>query len=163
MWYSRKGKNIVRAYKSFQGVGAGDGVGRWEDWLQRAEREFLMLREEYSSLIVVIIIWLPTLLQLFSSPFFFFFFFLFIAKPAEYGSSQARSWIGAAAGTYTTVMGNPGSLTDWARPWIQPTSLQRQHRFLTWWTAMGTSAFLIAHLLTWVNFTLCELYLNKGI
>ena len=65
------------------------------------------------------------------------FFFLFRAAPLAYGSSQARSQIGAVAtdiaglchihsntmsATYITVDGNIGSLTHWAGPGIKHTS-----------------------------------------
>ena len=61
---------------------------------------------------------------------------LFKSAPAEYGSSQARELnrscscqpmpqpqqrrIWTASVTYTTVHGNTGSLTHWARPAIEP-------------------------------------------
>ena len=64
----------------------------------------------------------------------FFFLFFFRAAPVVYGSSQAGSWIRAAAAsllhshskarsephlpTYTTAHSNAGSLTHWARPEI---------------------------------------------
>ena len=50
----------------------------------------------------------------------FFVFCLFRAAPTAYGVSQTRGWIGATSATYTTALGNTGSLTHWARPGIKP-------------------------------------------
>ena len=66
------------------------------------------------------------------------FFLLFRAAPMAYGSSQAKGsnrscscrptpgtqqrGIRAASATYTTVHGNAGSLTHWARPGIEPST-----------------------------------------
>ena len=62
---------------------------------------------------------------------YFFFFLLFRAAPVAYGSSQARGWIGAAAGSlchsHSNVgselclwpHGDAGSLSHWARPGVE--------------------------------------------
>ena len=81
------------------------------------------------------------LLLLLSLGFFLFCFVLFCflpfkAAPTAHGGSQARGQIGAvatgltpepwqrgirdASATYTTAHGNTGSLSHWARPWIEP-------------------------------------------
>ena len=66
--------------------------------------------------------------------FSFFLFLLFRASLMPYGSSQARSrigatsilpqlqqhWIRATSTTYTAALGNARSLTLWARPGIRP-------------------------------------------
>ena len=62
----------------------------------------------------------------------FFSFLLFKAKPAAYGSSQARSWIRAAAAGLCHSHSNAGSephlwpiqqlMATWARPGIEPVS-----------------------------------------
>ena len=63
------------------------------------------------------------------------FFFFFRAATAAYGSSQARSWIGATAAglhyLHDTDHGNTRSLTHWARPGIKLTSLWILVRFVT--------------------------------
>ena len=80
-------------------------------------------------------------------------FFLFKAASVTYGSSRARGWIGAAtaslghshsnriwavSSTYTSVSGNAGSLTHWARPGIEPASSWILVGFLTHWATVGT-------------------------
>ena len=76
---------------------------------------------------------------LFLNFFYYLICFLFGATLSAYGSSQARDQIGAAAWAYTTATATPypscvcdlcimagsnsGSLTHWARPRIEPTSL----------------------------------------
>ena len=61
------------------------------------------------------------------------FYFLFLGHTSAYGGSQARGgigatssqpqqhWIRAKSVTYTTALGNAGSLTHRARPGIKPT------------------------------------------
>ena len=75
-----------------------------------------------------------------SFSFSFFSFFFFFGNPLTYGSSwygvkpelqlrptsqpwQHQIWVTSA--TYTTAYGNTRSLTHWARPMINPISLQR--------------------------------------
>ena len=90
-------------------------------------------------------------------PIFFSFFFL-RATCAAYKSSQARGHIRTAAtrfkphprpqpqqhqiqatsATYSTACSNMGSLTHWARPGIEPSSLWMLVGFLTHWATMGT-------------------------
>ena len=81
-------------------------------------------------------------------------FFFLRAIPVAYGSSQARCWIRAAAVglcpqpqqckiwaasvTYTAAYSNAGSLTDWARPGIKPTSSLIRVGFLTHWATIET-------------------------
>ena len=89
--------------------------------------------------------------------FFFFFFlsllFLFRAAHMAYGSSQARSWIQAAAAslhhshsnvgiwatsaTYITAHSSAGSLTHWARPGIEMPPHGHYVMFLTCWDTTG--------------------------
>ena len=78
--------------------------------------------------------------------------FFLRATSVAYGSSQASGWIEAvvachgpshsrarsephqiqaAYATYTTAHGNPGSLTHWERPGIEPTSSWLLVRFIT--------------------------------
>ena len=61
---------------------------------------------------------------------FFFSFFLFIAEPAAWNQScscrpiSQPHGIWATSVTYTAACGNTRSLTHWARPGIEPASLQ---------------------------------------
>ena len=71
--------------------------------------------------------------------------------------SNAGSWIRATSATYTTTMahGNPGSLTHWAKPGIEPVSSWMLVRFTNHWATMGT------HLLTFwaaIYFFLCHIF-----
>ena len=87
----------------------------------------------------------------------FFFFFLFLAIPVASGSSWARGQIRAASvasqqpwkyqiettsATYCTAWGNGGSLTNWVRPGIEPTSSWRQCWVLNLWAMMGIPGLL---------------------
>ena len=84
----------------------------------------------------------------------FIYFYLFRAAPAAYGDSQARGPIGAiATGLHhshsnsrsklclqptPTAHGNAGSLTQWARPGIEPRSSWMLVRFASsepWWNS----------------------------
>ena len=47
-------------------------------------------------------------------------FFLFRAAPTAYGDSQVRGRVRAVAATLTAAHGIAGSLTQWARPGIEP-------------------------------------------
>ena len=97
-----------------------------------------------------------TLLLLNSFTFFFFAFFRVTAM--AYGSSQDRGWIGAvaaglrhshssvgiqaASANYTTVHGNTGSLTHWARKGIKPASSWILVGFVStepWWELLNSS------------------------
>ena len=83
--------------------------------------------------------------------FIYLIFFLFMATPAAYGSSQARTWIGAAAAglhhSHTNAgseahlwpFGNGGSLTHQARPWMEPSSSWRLRQDLNPWSHNGNS------------------------
>ena len=53
---------------------------------------------------------------------FLFFFFLWLYPQHMEGSSQARGWIRAAAGSLHHGHSNSGSLTHWARPGSKPAS-----------------------------------------
>ena len=66
-----------------------------------------------------------------SSFHFFLYFLLFRAAPVAYGSSQARGQIGVAAAGLCSSHSNAGSLTHWARPGSEPTSLWIPVRFIT--------------------------------
>ena len=86
---------------------------------------------------------------------FCLFVCLFRAKPAAYGSSQARDWIRAAAASLYHSRSNAGSeprlqptpqfkvntrsLTHWARPRIEPASSWILVRFVTHWATTGTA------------------------
>ena len=87
--------------------------------------------------------------------FIVFFLFLFTAAPVEYGSSQARGWIGAAASSLHHSHGNTGSKPClWPTPQLaampdpQPTGLGRilvdpesswkLIGFLSCWATTGT-------------------------
>ena len=85
--------------------------------------------------------------------FFFLLFCLFRAAPTAHGSSQARSWIRAAAAgrrhshrnlgsaasvTYNTAHSNAGSLTHWGEPGIKPASSLVTSRVHYCWATMGT-------------------------
>ena len=70
----------------------------------------------------------------------FFFFFLFMVAPVAYGSSQDRGGtklqpqqcqIPALSVIYTTAHSNGRSLTDWARPGMEPASSWILIRFVT--------------------------------
>ena len=50
-------------------------------------------------------------------------FFFLMATPAAYGSSLARNWIWATAGTQATATATPGPLTHRAR--MEPATLQQ--------------------------------------
>ena len=80
---------------------------------------------------------------------FFFFFCLFRATPTAYGGSQARGQIGAAATGLRHSHSNAGSLTDWARPGIEPESPWMLVRFANRWALMGTPDITVVTLL-WV-------------
>ena len=78
---------------------------------------------------------------------YLFIFLLFGAVPVAYGGSQARDQIGgtaaglrhshnnarfwATSATYSTAHGNTGSLTQWARPGIEPATSW----FLVWFVS----------------------------
>ena len=84
----------------------------------------------------------------------FTFFCLSRATPVPYGSSQDRSQIGAAAASHSHSPSNTGSelrlqstpeahgsarsLTCWARPGIEPSSLWILVGFVSRWATMGT-------------------------
>ena len=86
------------------------------------------------------------------SPWFVCLFLLFRAILAAYGSSQAGGLIGATGTgpqpqqsgiqatfvTYTTAHGNTGSLTQWERPGIEPTSSWILVGFVNRWVMKGT-------------------------
>ena len=91
-----------------------------------------------------------TFCMLFFSFFFFFGLFAFsgaascsIWKFLGQGSNQSYSrWpvtepqqrgIWAASATYTTALGNAGSLTHWARPWTVPATSWFLVRFVNHW------------------------------
>ena len=57
---------------------------------------------------------------------------------------QCGIW--AASATYTTVHGNAGSLTYWARPGIEPTCSWILVGFLTHWATTGTLRFFFVSL-----------------
>ena len=86
---------------------------------------------------------------------FCFIFLPFRAVPAAYGGSQARGWIGAAAASLhhsnsnarsepslqaipQLTPSNPGSLTHWARPGIDPASSWILVRFINHWAMRRT-------------------------
>ena len=60
--------------------------------------------------------------------------------------------IWAASATYTTAHSNTGSLTQWARPGMEPVSSWILARFVNHWAMMGTppNSIFLALILTWV-------------
>ena len=95
----------------------------------------------------------------------FFFFLLFRATPAAYESSQGRGRLRAVASglyhshsnlgsqapstTYTTMHGNAGSPTYWARPRIEPAS--------SWLLVGFVSTALQQALPAMIHFLICQL------
>ena len=66
------------------------------------------------------------------------FFLLPRTTLVTYGNSQARGWIGATVAGLHHSHSNAGSLTQWIRAGIKPTSLWILVRFLTCCTTIGT-------------------------
>ena len=105
-------------------------------------------------LICILHCWVLTQICFFVLFCFLFLFLLFKAAPAAYGSSQARSWIGAVAAglgpqkqqcriqatslTYSAAPSNARSLAHWVRPGIKPTSSWILVGFVTCWAATET-------------------------
>ena len=91
---------------------------------------------------------------------FLFIRLFFSAIPWAYGYSQTRGGIGAAAAclhhshsyarsksclSYTTAHGKAGSLTQWGRPGIEPSSSWILVGFVTHWDTMVTLLFFILY------------------
>ena len=64
--------------------------------------------------------------------------------PAYTQPQQYRIW--ALPVTYTTTLGNAGSLTHWARPGIKPISTWILVGFVTCWATKGTPFMLYCYL-----------------
>ena len=105
----------------------------------------------------------PSMFSNLSRKYFFFFFFFFLLFRGHHSiwrfPGQGLNWscscwptpqpqqhrIWAASSTYTTAHGNAGSLTHWARPGTEPTTLW--FLIINHWAMTGTPL----HLVLWLN------------
>ena len=88
----------------------------------------------------------------------FFSFFSFRDAPVAYGSSWARSWIGAAAAGLCQSHSNTRSFVHWGRPGIEPASSQTLVSFLIHWAQGELQDFFLFSVRTLVQSSpiICE-------
>ena len=86
-------------------------------------------------------------LMLISFLFFLFFFCFSGLHPLHMEVPRLGVKLDLQLLAYNTANGNTGSLTHWARPWIETASSWILVSFITCWVAMGT---------TYVNFFNCD-------
>ena len=122
-------------------------------WLQNV---FFLLLNHILSLEFIFTLFFKWM-YLFIIFFFFFFFFFFLpfrATSSVYGSPQARGHVGTVVASLHHSHSNAWSLTHWARPRIEPTSLWILVRVVPTEPQNGNSC-LCSLLLYWKVFPEC--------